>query len=313
MKQFFCITNDHYADGLTAATGHIEDLASMAAGSFAMIAKDPTGLILGMDHIVDLANASAPTTLVKKFQLAYRGLTANVGLQYTPIFDRSLIKITKTVHAHAQAKVITIGTTPNLPTLEAGQVAGFVLRDKRYPLGTQLAEKSYTYTLITGDNAAAMWAGLVAVVNADTKCPVTASGGTSSLILTADTAGVDFEVSVVGILQLSSKVQTTATITGTGIPADLVVIEKDAAVDRGLENGKQSLLYTHVTDIDATKFYDLFVITQKMPNLRGVDFGTNEEYQLTIAIDEALSTTTPHCRYALNNLYDILNTNAVIL
>lgn len=301
MKQFFCVRHDDYASGLTPATGLSDTIVgSLAAGAFAIVARD--GDTVTIDTIFDAAAASAPAALPRFFQLAYKG--AGGGLQFTPELDKTRMKCTKLIHVHTVAKVVTLGTTPGLPTLEAGQVASITIRDKRYPIGTQKAEKSYVYVLTASDTTITnIFDGIRAKITADANAPVTPTG-TATLILTAKTAGVDFSVGVGGILQSTSNVITTANVTGTGLPADLIVIEKDAMVDRGMENGRVSELWSKTTDIDATKFYDVFIITGSIDNKRGFKTTENGEYELVIAIDEALTSaaTTAKSRRALEYL-----------
>lgn len=301
MKQFFCVRHDDYASGLTPGSGLSDTIVgSLAAGAFAIIARD--GDTVTIDTIFDAANGTPPGALPRFFQIAYKG--AGGGLQFTPELDKLAVKCVKMLHTHVQAKVVTLGTTNNFPALEENLVASIVVRNKLKPLGTQSAEKPYSYTLKYGDDAAKVWAGLMAAVNADSTRVVEATGGVSTLILTAKTAGNDFSVSVGGILRNTTNVITTANIVGTGLPADLVVIEKDAAVDRGMENGKLSLLYTKTTDIDTTKFYDLFVITGQITSKRGFNNTDNDEYELVVAIDEALTAaaTTGKSRRAIEYL-----------
>ncbi len=107
---------------------------------------------------------------------------------------------------------------------------------------------TFTYTAVTGSlTAQAVRNGLVALVNANTTLPVTATAGRKpgEILLTADTAGTSFTLT-------NSKSNTTTTVTATSLKANAKADYKPLGLDDLVINGVKIPASSSAGDIDSS-------------------------------------------------------------
>lgn len=283
MKQLMVISHDTYASGLTPTTDDIDSIASLAVGAFAVIDKDPDA-VSTYNHVCDLAAASESQT-PKFFQIVT--MTAN-GLKWSPIIEKARCEMLYQATVAAVAKTMNISVT--LSNIEVGQVAGFIVTDLTKPAHVLTRNRTYEYTVVTGDTEATIIAALIAKVNADTLKIVTASAGTD-IVLTADTAGNPFQISMTGIFRGATITSAQAVVVGTGLGTQLRAYEKECEVEQGATNypTEGSLFFTKASEVVTTSAYNLYYLTFDCPTQRPLIPGTNPKQQLLIA---TLSTLT---------------------
>ena len=284
MKQLMVISHDTYASGLTVSTGDIDDIASLAEGAFAIINRDPESA--DKNHIVSIAATSeAATPAVFQFVT----MTAN-GLKWSPYITLKNCRVKSQAYVAPQAKVMNIAWTAG--TLEVNQVAGFIVTDTTKGAHELNRNRTYERTLISGDTEATIVAALIVLVNADVLGIVTASAGTD-IVLTRDTAGKNFEVSLTGIFRGATVSITTPHITGTGTPAQLITYEKECNTERGGNTGVRmdtALMFSAVSEVITTETYDLYQITYTNPNNQRSPLPLDNPIQeLVVALEASLS------------------------
>ena len=303
MKQVHIVSHDAYASGLTPGTGTVASIASLADGAFALVNKDPESA--SYNKIVDLASSSAVSALPSKVQFVTK--SANNGLKWSSIITVSKGTAQLLAAVAAVAKVVFVGNQTsggttyslNLPTLAAGDLAGVTVIDTSKPVGTLRRERSYTYEVKSGDNAAAIVAALIALINADSHRIVNAavaySGATDGFKLTGSTAGVNFEVAPIGVFR-SADITTagagTAVTTAQGSAAQIKDLEKFDMVERGLDDARQSEVIIWASDVNTAKSYDQLVVINQEPIRRPFDGGANELSTLTIAVQSDLTASS---------------------
>ena len=285
MKQLMVISHDTYASGLTPASSDIDDLASLAEGAYAILDKDPESGTY--DKVVSIA-ASSEAQTPSKFQFVT--MTAN-GLKFSPIISRAYATCVAQAYVAPVAKVMNVAWTAS--SLEAGQVAGFVVTDLSKPAHELTRNRFYTRDVTSSDTEATINAALIATVNADALRIVTASAGTD-IVLTGTLAGRAFQVSPIGIMSDATITQTTAVVTGTGTAAQLAAYEDECEIEQGNANYPQytSKYFSKVSEVNTTTpgTYDCYMIRYKTPNQRaGLHTEENPYQELVVALLVSLS------------------------
>lgn len=130
----------------------------------------------------------------------------------------------------AQVNTVTIANT-----VEAGDIFTTTINGTEY---------SFTATAATTANVSA---GLVAAINADTNCLVTATDTTDEFTLTADTAGIPFTVSV-ATTEAGGGTSDSQTITNAATTANTYGL----ALDNMATNGTLELTDDGTYDVDLT-------------------------------------------------------------
>ena len=320
MKHLHVISHDTYASGLTAGTSTMAAVASLALGAFALFDKNPESNTYNV--CIDLAAASAPTTLPSKFQIVTK---SNNGLKYSPILNRDSF-ITKYLAAvSAVAKIIFVGNQTsggttyalNLPTLQAGDsAAGITIIDTSKPVGTLRREKSYIYEVKSGDDGSDIVTGLIAIINADANRIVNAAVAyplaTDGFKLTGITTGVNFQVAPIGVLRntdITDQDEGVEVTTGQGTATQIKDLEKFDMIERGLDDGKMTELMSWTSDVNTAKSYNTLTLVGTQPSARPFNGGDNEEMSITLAVQSDLSSsdsTTNATKKAIKTIYSII-------
>lgn len=286
MKQLMVISHDTYAQGLTVTTGDIDTIASLAVGAYAIVDKDPESATY--DIFRSMAQDANSITLPAKFQFVT--MTAN-GLKWSPIITKANATCVAQAYVAPQAKTMTLNNT--IANIDVGKMYGFVVTDLSKPTHILSRNRTYTYTAVSGDTEATINAALIALVNADSLAIVTASA-TADILLTGDTAGVAFEVSLVGDLRGQSVISITqAVITGTGTAVQLAAYERECNIERGDGNYRTDgdLFFSAVSEVNTSTpgTYDLYIFHYTTPMLRPIINNANVEQELVLALLVSLS------------------------
>jgi len=284
MKQLMVVSHDTYASGLTPATDDMDSLASLAVGAYAIIDMDETSNTY--NHVVSIAATSEADTPAK---FMFVTNTAN-GLKKSSIITKARATCTAQAYVAPVAKVMNIAVT--LSNLEVGQVAGFIVTDTTKGAHELTRNRSYTYTVVSGDTEATIVAALIALVNADSLRVVNATSGTD-IVLTRITAGKNFQVSPVGIFKGATITTTTAHVTGTGTAAQLVEYERQCRVEQGdaVHRIDEDLMFSAASEVNTTTpgTYDLYIIRYDVPTQRPILEGQNPKQELVVALLVSLS------------------------
>lgn len=284
MKQLFVISHDTYASGLTVTTGDMDSLSSLAVGAFAIIDKDPASA--NVDKILDYA-ATSEADLPKLFMIVT--MTAN-GLKRTPIITKANASCKYKAYTAPVAKVMNIAVT--LSGLEVNQTAGFIVTDLTKPVHVLSRNRKYIYTLVSGDTEATIVAALIALVNADASRVVNASSGTD-IVLTAITAGNNFQISMVGIFRGATVTTTTANVVGHGTAAQIAAYEDICEVEQGNGNYPQyrDKVFTKVSEVDTTTpaTYGTYLVKHITPSQRDLLPAINPVQEVLIAWKSTLT------------------------
>lgn len=286
MKQIMVISHDTYASGLTIASDDIDAIASLAAGAFAIVDKDPDSTTY--NHFCDLAAASESQT-PKWFQFVTN--TAN-GLKWSPVIEKAKCEVIYQAYVAPVAKVMNINVS--LANPEVGTTAGFIVTDLTKAAHVLSRNRSYEHVIVTGDDEAAINAALIALVNADASRVVTASSGTD-IVLTATTAGNNFQVSPTGVFRSSVATITTTTpnVLGTGLATQMATYEDMCEIEQGNGNYPQyrEKVFTKVSEVNTTTpgTYHSFLLRYNNPTNRNLLTGLNPNQELVVAV---LSTLT---------------------
>lgn len=286
MKQLMVISHDTYSSGVTVTTGDIDTIASLAAGAFAIIDKDPDSTTYDISR--SMAQDANAITLPIKFQFVTN--TAN-GLKWSPIIEKANCAVVAQAYVAPQAKVMTLNNS--ITGIEVGKVYGFIVTDLTKPQHQLSRNRTYSYTAVSGATEAIINAALIALVNADTLRVVNATAGTD-VILTAITAGNNFQVSLVGDLRAQSTIaQTTPNILGTGTAVQLVAYEAECNVYRGdvNYNKNDALMFSAVSEVNTSTpgTYDLYTIRYTTSPLRPLVGSANPYQELVMALLVSLS------------------------
>lgn len=303
MKQLLVVSNDTYANGLTAGTTMLSGISDLAMGAFCLFDKDPDSA--NYDKSVDLAAASAVTTLPKVFVIANKG---NNGIKITSPIVAANARATNVVATAGTAKVVTVGNQSsggttysyNLPTLEAGQIFGITVINPDKPVGSIGFQKDYTIDVSSTDTMATLQAALIAKVNVDTNKIVTAAIGyslaTDGMMFTG-APGKNFMIAPIGILRNANIVETTtgtavALVQSQGSLIAMQDLEKFDWVERGrLSSRPPDELSAFTSDLVAGKIYDQCIITSVSPNKRPFTGGIDEPQEIVIAVQSDLTTS----------------------
>lgn len=282
MKQLMVVSHDTYASGLTPGTSDLDNLASLAVGAYAIIDMDPTSNTY--NHVVDIAASSEADTPAK---FMFVTMTAN-GLKKSPIITKALATCTAQAYVAPVAKVMNIAVT--LSNLEVGQVAGFIVTDTTKGAHELTRNRSYVYTVASGDTEATIVAALIALVNADSLRIVNATAGTD-IVLTRITAGKNFQVSPVGIFKGATITTSTAHVTGTGTGAQLIEYERINRVEQGdaIHRIDEDLMFSAASEVSSTGTYDLYLIRYTVPTQRPILESNNPYQELVVALLVSLS------------------------
>ena len=297
MKQLFVITHDTYAQGLTPGSSDLDNLGSLAVGAWAMLDMDEGSATY--NKVVSIAATSEAETPAK-FMLVT--MTAG-GLKKTPIVTKAQATCVKKVYTAPVARIVKVGNQTdggttysyNLPSLSAGQVAGFIVTDTSKPVHELNRNRTYEYTLGYGDTEATITAALIAKVNADELRIVNATvayvGATDGIILTGITAGKLFTVSPIGIFQNADINITTNGTIGHGTAAQILATEKEALSEEGKHNGRYDELFTQASVVNMAKTYITYIVQFVVPTLRPHNTDNNWTAELVIAADSTLSAS----------------------
>lgn len=284
MKQLMVISHDTYASGLTVTTDDIDSLASLAVGAFAVIDKDETSNTY--NHVLNYAAASE-ADLPAKFQIVT--MTSN-GLKQSPIIIKANATCTYKAYTAPVAKVMNI--VSNIVTMQAGDIAGFIVTDTTKPAHVLSRNRQYIYTIEDGDTEATVIAALIALVNADASRVVNATSGTD-IVLTRITAGKNFQISMVGLFRDATVTTTTANTLGHGTAAQVAEYEDACEVEQGNPNYPQyrDKVFTKVSEVDTTTpaTYGTYLVRFHNPSQRPILPSTNPFQELLIAWKSSLT------------------------
>ena len=280
------ISHDTYASGLTVTSGDIDTIASLAAGAYAIVDKDPESATY--DKFRSMAQDANSITLPSKFQFVT--MTAN-GLKWSPIITKATAACVAQAYVAPQAKTMTLNNT--ITGIEVGKQYGFVVTDLSKPQHDLSRNRTYIYTAVSGATEAIINAALIALVNADTLRVVNASA-TTDILLTGITAGEPFNVSLWGDLRGQSVVSITqAHILGTGTAAQLVKYEKECNVERGDGNYRTDgdLFFSAVSEVNTSTpgTYDTYTFRYTTETHRPIIGGENPYQELVVALLVSLS------------------------
>jgi hypothetical protein len=307
MKELIVVSTDTYGSGLTLSTATLDNVGSLAAGAFAIFDLDPASANYG--KAVDIAKAT-PDAVPAIFNIAW---CPGTGL--TPRQSQTIIKATaklkQTAYVAPVAKIVQVGKTSSGDTTKSlklpvmanlsptVQIAGLRITDLSKPHYDTSRSKSYDFVVGTADTEATIVTGILALIAADSTAIVTGavgySGSTTSILLTGKTAGKNFEVSKNGVLKLADITISTQLVVGTGIAADLKLIENETLVEDGnfdpLGIAYGYHLFTAGRQIDASKTYLLNIFKFIVPSERKPIMDNGEEVTETIimAMDTALT------------------------
>ena len=283
MKQLMIVSHDTYASGLTPASSDIDNIASLAVGAYAIIDKDTASATY--DQVVSIA-ASSEAETPAKFQFVT--MTSN-GLKWSPIITKANATCSAQAYVAPVAKVMTINNS--ISGIEVGKQYGFIVTDLTKPQHQLSRNRTYIYTAVSGATESTINAALIALVNADSNRVVNATSGTD-IILTAITAGNNFQVSLFGDLRGQASIaQTTANVLGSGTAAQMIAYEKECNLERGDANYNKSdkLFFTAVSEVSSTGTYDLYTIRYNTPGLRPTILNENPYQELVVALLVSLS------------------------
>ena len=278
------ISHDTYASGLTVTSGDIDTIASLAAGAYAIVDKDPESATY--DKFRSMAQDANSITLPSKFQFVT--MTAN-GLKWSPIITKATAAVVAQAYVAPQAKTMTLNNT--VTGIEVGKQYGFIVTDLTKPQHDLSRNRTYIYTAVSGATEAIINAALIALVNADTLRVVNASA-TTDILLTGITAGEPFTVSLWGDLRGQSVVSITqAHILGTGTAAQLIAYEKVCNVERGDPNYRNDsdLFFSAVSEVTVAETYDTYTFRYTTETHRPIIGGENPYQELVVALLVSLS------------------------
>jgi len=335
MKDLFITKSTvDYAAGLTGGTSGTWDLASLTEGAIAIF--DGDGLLL---------DGISPSITTNKFSIA---LATAEGFKQSILFDRDNFTYQKLAYVAPVAAVKFIGSDTagsagsyslNLPTsLVAGDVLGVTITDVTKRFDDLSRMKTYTYTVVTGDiktgtGASNIITKLVAVINADPNCIVTAlalTDGTNNdgIKFTANTAGNEFMIGktksmggVTNILENADIVEygrvnnelDAASVLGTqnnpgqGTAAWLTALETEMSVRDGNTNSLNSnSLYWKVTSkVASAGTYTTYFLTMIQADDDVMIRENNPMLQVVIACPSG-DTASGESIFALDNILAVL-------
>lgn len=204
MKEMLVINNDTYALGSDGVITSADDMNSLLAGAVAIFDEDGS--------VVDPANPSVALTGDRVYMAV--GLPGEASPYLTSLIDRATFEYAATPYSAPTAKIMFVGEDAaaagdlNLPNpLVVGTTATIVVWDKsKRREKVNKTSQVYNYVIKTGDVALDIVTGLVAEINNNPKSIVTADavGGDGGVELVGNVAGVDFAVTVQGILQYAT-------------------------------------------------------------------------------------------------------------
>jgi hypothetical protein len=296
MKQLMVISHDTYASGITIASEYIDHINDLAVGAIAFVDRDPESATY--NKVVDLAAASEAATPAL-FQVAT--MTAN-GIKWSQIITKANCTVSYQAYVAPQAKIMNIAKT--YTSLEAGQVAGFIVTDTTKGAHELTRNRTYEVTVTNSDTSATIIAALIAKVNADSSRCVNATAGTN-IVLTRITAGKDFQVSPTGITRGATITISTAHITGTGTAAQILNYEKESQVEQGKHNQPVdgALQFTAASEVSSSGTYNTYMFRFNTPSHRPIMESVNPNQELLIAVLASLTGhTTDNTNEALFNL-----------
>ena len=176
----------------------------------------------------------------------------------------------------------------NLPsTIAVGDIAGVIITDKSKAFDVANRSKEYSITVVNGDLLTGVTAKniitkLVAIINADSLCPVTAvahndATNNTGIKFTADTAGVDFDLAnVSGILETSDILEynvvngkyvafttnLTAGNIGHGTAAQVKLLEDDLLTRDGKHVGRvlENEMWKATSNVVAGETYVSYIL-----------------------------------------------------
>jgi len=135
---------------------------------------------------------------------------------------------------------------------------------------------------------AALAVALRTAVNARADIPVTASGATDKLILTADKFSTHFVIALREGMEGDTIVYTTPFNPGIGTPASLTQIESDLSTLRGNTSrvNLASLYFSEASLVDTTVNYDTYYLRHTNSHSRkdGMDAIFAREHQMIVAM-----------------------------
>lgn len=171
MKEIIIGTTAAYANGITS----ISNVTSLSSGSIACIDEDG-----------NLISGSTPSTSSEKVRF-YLGRSSTEGVYRSCLISRKSLSYTKQDYSAPVTKIIQLGSEGsntnvdlNLPTITAGLVFTIVIFDLEKDFQDSTRVKYYSYTAKSSDTNTSVITKLVALINADSNCPCTATDTTST-------------------------------------------------------------------------------------------------------------------------------------
>ena len=275
----------------------------LADGAIAIFADDGTMLTAA-----NAATVFATSPNKKSVYMAVGSGDATKGAKLTSYIDRMTADVifkaytapVKQVQYIGEDTSNTAGTALNLPSpLVVGTTAIVRLTDTSAGTQPPIRTKTYEYMIKTGDTAAEILDGLVALNTADADrfavlANVSSNGGLS---VTAVDYGVTIGISVSGVL-IDATIETNddgdavAINYGTGTAAQVAELEYECDPVEGNTNRvyQPSMWYSKGTDVVVSTTYDLYTINWEIVKKRTTGSVVSANPTLIIALPTAAST-----------------------
>lgn len=275
----------------------------LADGALAIFADDGTMLTAA-----NAATVFATTPNKKSVYMAVGSGDATKGAKLSGYIDRMSVDVifkayeapVKEVQYIGEDTSNTSGFALNLPSpLVVGTTA--IVRVADVSKGTQppIRTKTYEYMVKTGDTAAEILNGLVALNTADQDAFVTLANVSSDggLSVTAVDYGVKIAISVSGILIDSTIMSngdgdSVAIVYGTGEAVQVAELEYECNPVEGDTNRvyQPAMWYSKASDVVAATNYDLYTLNWEVVKKRTTGSVVSANPTLIIALPTAAST-----------------------
>lgn len=227
------------------------------------------------NELITIANAATTTVDTKSVRYVLGGVDSTEGGTWTLPLPRATTSYKAKSYVAPVKEVQFIGNDGatgalNLPaTIVAGTTANIRIIKTSQTVELGLDKFRYERYIKVGDTAAIILADLIAKINADTSCPVTAAvvGANVGISLTAKEFGDTFSVGTDGILEDADIIKggtsnSVAVVFGCGTPTQIALLEEEFSAERG--NGNKLELankyWTKAPKTDPTETYDTYTM-----------------------------------------------------
>lgn len=274
----------------------INEINLLAAGALAVFDDSNT--------MLTSSNAAAQLVGKKYVYFAVGSGDATIGAKVSQPVPREPVNYVKKFYVAPVKQAIAIGLdnsagSMNIPTIAVGDVAYLRVSDTDPENVNMIRAHRYEYTAKTGDDAAAITAGVIAAINADSNATVvaTAIASNTGILLTAKEYGYTFQVSLDGlIVSATIKCDDTGSsllpVFGSGTATEVAEIESEF----NSEDGNTSRLYLAssywkvASAVVAATNYDLVNIQFQQTHSSPTKTYPASDKQIIIAIPTAPST-----------------------